>query len=492
VSNAALAVSVDTDDDVRVPPHSVHFGTDAERLRDRHLTPLDALRETRLQRCMRGLAALCVIALCALISWHIEHRFERYGWGHVASIYTIVVTLYVLSRFALATLYRAPKDAGITPSIAIIVPSYNEGEAVRRTIHGCMAIDYPRELIEVVVINDGSTDDTWDHMESAASEYPAGAVQCVDLGSNQGKRAAMAAGIRRTSAEVLVFVDSDSVPAPRAIYHLVQPFAEPGVAAVSGLTYVRNAHKNLLTRMQAARYYVSFQLLKTAESMACAVTCCSGCFAAYRRDEVLAVLEPWEHQTFLGAPCTHGDDRALTNMLLRRGHKARYQALAEAWTDAPEQYGKFFRQQLRWKKSWSREGFLLATHIWRSRPLAFPAVLIQTFSGYFGPLVMVWNLAAAPGLTGVIPIFYFLALYMMATAYALLYRALRGDGMWRATIAATFFYAMFAPQIYWAILRIRDGAWGTRALVDEEATAPHDSTPTLHVGAEAVAADAAT
>ena len=253
-------------------------------------------------------------------------------------------------------------------------------------------------------------------MEEAAAEYPPGAVQCVDLGSNQGKRAAMAAGIRRTTAEVLVFVDSDSVPAPRAIYHLVQPFAEPGVAAVSGLTYVRNAHRNLLTRMQAARYYVSFQLLKTAESMVCAVSCCSGCFAAYRRDEVVAVLEPWEHQTFLGAPCTHGDDRALTNMLLRRGHKARYQALAEAWTDAPEAYGKFFRQQLRWKKSWSREGLLLVTHIWRSRPLAFPAVLIQTFSGYFGPAVMIWNLAIAPGFSGVIPIFYFLALYMMATA----------------------------------------------------------------------------
>jgi hyaluronan synthase len=325
-----------------------------------------------------------------------------------------------------------------------------------------MSIDYPKDRIEVVVVNDGSTDDTWEHMLAAAAEYRPGAVQCVDLGSNQGKRAAMATGIRRTSADILVFVDSDSVPAPRAIYHLVQPFAEAGVAAVSGLTYVRNAHKNLLTRMQAARYYVSFQLLKTAESMVAAVTCCSGCFAAYRRDAVLPVLDRWEHQTFLGAPCTHGDDRALTNMLLRGGYKARYQANAEAWTDAPEQYGKFFRQQLRWKKSWSREGLILASHIWRTRPLAFPAVLIQTFSGYLGPLVMVINLTFAPGLTGVLPIFYLLALYMMSTAYALLYRALRGDGMWRATIAATFFYAFFAPQIYWAILRIRDGAWGTR------------------------------
>ena len=450
-------------DDAPCPPSFWSaLGGDAELRRDRHLTPLDALQESTPQRGIRVLAALSVLALCVLISWHIEHRFSRYGFGTFAAFYTVVVTGYVLSRFLLAALYRAPRDAGITPSIAIIVPSFNEGDSVRRTIHGCMSIDYPKDKIEVVVVNDGSSDDTWDHMLAAAAEYPSGAVQCVDLGSNQGKRAAMATGIRRTSAEVLVFVDSDSVPAPRAIYHLVQPFAESGVAAVSGLTYVRNAHRNLLTRMQAARYYVSFQLLKTAESITGAVTCCSGCFAAYRRDSVLPVLEQWEHQRFLGTECTYGDDRSLTNMLLREGYKARYQALAEAWTDAPDQYGKFFRQQLRWKKSWSREGLILASHIWRSRPIAFPAVVIQTFSGYLGPLVMVWNVGVAPGLTGVIPIFYMLALYLMATAYALLYRALRGDGMWRATIAATFFYAFFAPQIYWAMLRIRDGAWGTR------------------------------
>lgn len=475
-----------SDEGVRTPFWRA-LGGDAELQRARHLTPLDALQESRSQRWFRSVAALMVLALCALISWHIYHRFSRYGWGSFASVYTVVVTGYVLSRFLLAALYRAPKDAGITPSIAIIVPSFNEGDAVRRTIHGCMGIDYPQDRIEVVVINDGSTDDTWEHMVAAAAEYPDGAVQCVDLGSNQGKRAAMAEGIRRTSADVLVFVDSDSVPAPRAIYHLVQPFAESGVAAVSGLTYVRNAHRNLLTRMQAARYYVSFQLLKTAESMVGAVTCCSGCFAAYRRDAVVPVLERWEFQTFLGAPCTHGDDRSLTNMLLRNGFKARYQALAEAWTDAPDQYGKFFRQQLRWKKSWSREGLILASHIWRTRPLAFPAVLIQTFSGYLGPCVMVFNLLIYPSITGTFPIFYLLALYMMSSAYALLYRALRGDGMWRATIAATFFYAFFAPQIYWAILRIRDGAWGTRAPAAAVAHELHETPGVVLAGVEVAA-----
>src|SRR6201999_984104 len=75
---------------------------DLELQKERHLTPLDALEESRGQRWFRTLAALSVLALCALISWHIYHRFSRYGWGSFASIYTVVVTGYVLSRFVLA------------------------------------------------------------------------------------------------------------------------------------------------------------------------------------------------------------------------------------------------------------------------------------------------------------------------------------------------------------------------------------------------------
>jgi hyaluronan synthase len=278
------------------------------------------------------------------------------------------------------------------PTVAIVVPAYNESDAVARTIHSCLGLDYPAEKMEVVVINDGSSDDTWEQMQRAAALYPPGRVRCVDLGSNQGKRAAMAAGIRETRAEMLVFVDSDSMPAPGAVRKLVQGFVDPKVAAISGLTYVRNAERNVLTRMQAARYYISFQLLKSAESVVNSVSCCSGCFAAYRRTAVLPLLERWEHQRYLGVECTYGDDRALTNMILKAGWKAIYDAEAEAWTDAPDVYGTFFRQQLRWKKSWAREGPILTAHLWRSHPLAFPAALVATLSGLMSPIVVMWNL----------------------------------------------------------------------------------------------------
>lgn len=417
---------------------------------------------------LASLAALAgTVLICVLIGWHVGVKVAFLRGNILTPLYTILVSSYVLSRFALAAFYRAPRDEGLTPRVAIVVPSFNEGAAVARTIHSCMALNYPADRMELVVVNDGSTDDTWEQMLTAAAEYPEDAVRCVDLGQNQGKRAAMAAGIRCTSAEILVFVDSDSMPAPGAVRKLVQGFADPRVGAISGLTYVRNAETNTLTRMQAARYYVSFQLLKSAESVLGAVACCSGCFAAYRREAIAPLLDRWEHQRFLGVACTYGDDRALTNRVIKAGWVTRYDAEAEAWTDAPDRYRKFFRQQLRWKKSWSREGPLLLSHIWRSRTRALPSVAVQTCAGLLSPIVIGLTLVRT-AFGGHSPLIYFLGLYLVSMGYALVYRTLRNDGMWLYAFLGTFFYIAFSPQLLWAIARIRDGKWGTRS-VDEDA-----------------------
>ena len=414
-----------------------------------------------LGRLERTLAALGVLVICGLIAWHVGMRLRLLSLT-LPMLYSVVVSGYVLSRFALAAAYRLPADAGLEPTVAVIVPAFNEGAAVARTIQACMALDYPLDKREVICVNDGSTDDTLEHMRQAANAYPAGSVTCLDLGSNQGKRAAMAAGVRATSAEILVFVDSDSMPARDGVRRLVQGFADPRVGAVAGLTHARNAEVNALTRMQAARYFVSYQLLKAGESVLGAVSCCSGCFAAYRPEAVQPVLDAWERQRFLGTLCTYGDDRSLTGMVLRDGWITRYDASAEAWTDVPDAYRKFFRQQLRWKKSWAREGPRLLVHLWRRRPAAFPFALVGTAVSFVSPFVLGYNLLWAPATTALLPAVYLLALYLVSMAYALLHRSLRDDGQWKWAFVGTLFYVAISAQIVWAVARLRDGAWGTR------------------------------
>ena len=346
-----------------------------------------------------------------------------------------------------------------------------------------MALNYPADKVECVVVDDGSDDDTYDQMRAAAARYVPGRVRCITLGHNQGKRAAMAAGIRATTADVLVFVDSDSHPDPDGVRLLVQAFADQRVGAVSGITFVRNAHCNTLTRMQSARYFISFQLLKSAESMLGAVTCCSGCFSAYRRVAVTPLLHAWEHQRFLGAPCSYGDDRALTNRVIKHGWRTVYDSRAQAWTDVPARYAKFFRQQLRWKKSWARESLLLLGHIWRSRSIAFPSILIATVAGLLSPVIMIANLLGRTLISGVLPAVYLTGLYLVALNYGLFHRFWRDDRLWLYAILGTVFYLLASVQLAWALARIRDGSWGTRTPGPGAREASQAAPPQQDVGA---------
>jgi len=406
-------------------------------------------------------AAFALLAVLTILGWALVQRVHRFSWHSFGGLYTLVVSGYVLSRFTLAGVYRPPRDAGIQPRVAIIVPAFNEGRAIVETVEACCAVDYPINKLEVICVNDGSSDDTWRHMlEAAAASHRQ--VRCIDLPVNRGKRAALAVGIRATTAEILVFVDSDSAPEFDGVGRIVQAFANPKVGAVSGITHVSNAGYNVLTRIQAARYYISYALLKAAESVIGTVTCCSGCFAAYRRDAVLPVLDAWEHQRFLGAACTYGDDRALTNQILRTHWRTCFDARAESWTKVPVDCATFFRQQLRWKKSWLREGLLLVSHIWRTRPIAVPSIAVATLTGLLSPLILFWNFCWMPGREGIFPVVYAMALYLVAMAYSLYYRSARKDGLWLYACLGTLFYLVFSAQLLWAVARVRDGSWGTR------------------------------
>lgn len=411
-----------------------------------------------------GRTALLLVAaaVLALVVSHTARRILGIDGGFTfIAVYSLVVVTYLVSRFALGLWYRPPVDVGYRPSVAIVIPAYNEGASVARTIEACLAQDYPPELLQVICIDDGSTDDTWAQMARIAQANST-RVRILSLAANRGKRAAMAIGARLTDSEIVVFIDSDSEPAPGGIAAIVQSFADDRVGSASGLTHARNAEVNALTQMQAARYLLSFQLLKAAESVLGAVTCCSGCFAAYRRSAIEPLLDRWEHQRFLGVACTYGDDRSLTNQVIRAGHRSVYHSGAVALTDVPTTWSMFFRQQLRWKKSWVREGPILLSHLWRSRPFAFPFMVIAVAIGFLSPVIVAMTLIVAPAVWGRIPLVYVGGLVAVACAYALYHRSMIADARWGWSIAATFFYLTFSFQILWAVVRVRDGRWGTR------------------------------
>lgn len=396
--------------------------------------------------------------------------------------YSIAVVIYVLGRFALSLFYRPVPDRGLRPTVSVVVPAFNEEDGIIGTIESCLSGDYPAHLLEIIVVNDGSSDRTWERILEAKARWPQ--VYAVDLGRNHGKRGAMAEGIRRATGEILCFVDSDSYLAPDAITHIVQPFVDARVGAVVGHADVKNSHVNWVTKMQQVRYYSAFRVIKGTESLLSGtVICASGCCAAYRRDVVMPLLDAWEFQMFLGRPATFGDDRALTNRVLRT-HRVVFQSTAVAETVAPDSLRTFFRQQLRWKKSWLRESMDVVRHFWRKNPIAALFTYVSIAFPFMAPFVVlhaVFGRFVGGEVSGLW--FYLIGTYAMALLYSLYYAFKRHDGLWQHGLTFVGLYmSVLVFQTYWGMLTMRDTRWGTRASTVEHAPIDQSMVTALRPG----------
>lgn len=382
--------------------------------------------------------------------------------------YSIAVGFYLISRFVFASFYRRAKPLPNLPSVTVIAAVLNEEEQIERTIGNVMESAYPADRLQFIVVNDGSTDRTAEAIVRARAKYPAFSV--ITFGTSLGKRNALAAGIGQATGEFVVFIDSDSFLAPDALANLVRPFADPDIAAVTGHCEVENKWTNALTKMQAVRYFISFRVMKAAESVFDSVTCLSGPLAAYRRSVLDVVMTEWLEQTFMGKPATFGDDRSLTNSLLRRGMKVVYADDAVTTTMVPEKYLQFFRQQMRWKRSWFRETLRAASFMWRRPPLMSLSFYLGFILPLLGPAIVIRSLVLVPIFQHGTPLIYISGVFIMSVLMSTTYLFVKRSRLWAYGVYFCFFY-MFVLiwQLPWAVLTFGYTKWGTRDGTDEEA-----------------------
>ena len=406
-----------------------------------------------------GLSVFSIVLLSLAIYIKL-HNVEYYWYQPWVNAYSLTVGVFILSRFFLAAFYYAPPDVGYEPTVTVSVACRNEEGSIEKTIGRIYAEGYPRSKLEVIVVNDGSTDNTLAEMLRAQARHPSLVV--IDFEDNKGKRHGMAAGALLARGEILVFVDSDSFLMPGAIRKVCQGLADPKVAAVAGHTDVENVEVNALTKMQDVRYFVSYRVMKAAESLFGAVSCCPGCFSAYRKSAVLNVLDRWINQKFLGRYCTFGDDRALTNYLLR-DHVVLYDDEALATTIVPEGWIKYIKQQARWKRSWLRELFFGGKFFWRKHPVAAISWYAMGILPLLAPLIMARALVVAPVLYQMLPVFYLGGVIVVSMLWSLYYLEKTGRSHWWAGFVFTLTYIFFFSwQGYYALATIRRTTWGTR------------------------------
>ncbi|CAM3757010.1 glycosyltransferase family 2 protein [Smaragdicoccus niigatensis] len=409
--------------------------------------------------------AICIVKVLSLTNLITEPVFAAYS---------IAVTTFILARFGFARVYlRALKRRNDTedlvqvtyqPTVAIIVPAYNEPD-IARTMKACLAADYPHDKLRVVVVDDKSTDDTLAIIRRTESELDDERLLVIAPPVNQGKRHAIGTGLaalRADEGEICVFIDSDSQIEPDAISALIRHFADPEVGAVAGHTDVANKSVNILTRMQAMQYFIAFRVHKSAESLFDAVGCCSGCFSGYRRTALEPILDDWLGQTFFGTPSTYGDDRSLTNFLLRNW-KVVYAPDAQAYTNVPERMKQLLKQQLRWKKSWMRESLRAARAMWHKHPVMIAMFFVGVILPLAAPQIVFRAFVVQPYFLHEFPIWYLGGVATIALLYGLYYRAHQREPRWYLGMFFTLFYTIvLVVQLPYAMLTIRDSKWGTR------------------------------
>lgn len=390
------------------------------------------------------------------------------AWPALLMGFTAIVPL--VWRLLLWLRYRPvpplPADAPDLPAVTVVIPAFNEGAAVRLAIESVLASDYPTDRLRVVVVDDGSRDDTWRHIQAATADEPR--ATAIRLERNQGKRYALYAGFARVQTSLVVTVDSDTEIPRGTLGALLAPLVrDERVGAVAGRIEVRNRFDNTLTRMLAVRYRFGFDFIRAYQSMLRSVFVCPGALTAYRMDAISGYLDAWREQRFLGKPCTNGDDHALTNHLLALGMATVYQGSAVARTAVPNTYRGVSLMFLRWARSNVRESLRYLGFLPRlvRRPARWPAVVDALMRFVQIPL-RVWLILLGVALVATHP-----AMLLRSAAAAMAFGVfpmlvfLRRERSWDAVYA--ILYAVFSlltlQWVYpWAVVTVRQSRWLTR------------------------------
>ena len=252
----------------------------------------------------------------------------------LAAVHRVRVGRESARRDALARAGIPPRSV-YAPSVSVIVPAYNEEKVIVKTITSLLTQDYPGPL-EVVVVDDGSPDSTYEIAEHAYARHPQVSVYTKP---NGGKASALNFGIDRARGEIVIGLDADTVFLPNTTAELVAPLADPKVGAVAGNAKVGN-RVNIVTQWQAVEYVTSQNLDRRAFALLDCITVVPGAVGAWRRALVLEVGGFSDD--------TLAEDQDLTLEIRRRGYSVAYADRAIAYTEAPDTLRGLAKQRFRW------------------------------------------------------------------------------------------------------------------------------------------------
>lgn len=252
-----------------------------------------------------------------------------------------IIQLFAAPLYSLVGYWQQPRGSvPYTPSVSVIIPAWNEEVGITKTIESVLRTNYP--ALEVIVVNDGSTDGTHDKVMALIGKHQSDGTSTLiryELLPNGGKARALNAGIAVATGDIVVTVDADSVMHGRAIHNIVIPFRDPAVASVAGNVTIGNRRRSI-GLVQQLEYLYGFYF-KRADSLFNSVYIVGGAAAAYRRS-VFAMVGSFDEDLIT-------EDIEMSTRLQSFGYKVKYAHNSIVFTEGPSDFHGLCRQRLRWK-----------------------------------------------------------------------------------------------------------------------------------------------
>jgi cellulose synthase/poly-beta-1,6-N-acetylglucosamine synthase-like glycosyltransferase/peptidoglycan/xylan/chitin deacetylase (PgdA/CDA1 family) len=277
-----------------------------------------------------GKMLLGVIAISLAVVGTLQWILLIVGVLVVVRLLLMVATAWQHARRRRTPDWRWGTD-DVTEPVSVIVPAYNEKANIEAAIRSILANSHP---LEVIVVDDGSTDGTADLVEALGLAR----VRVVRQ-VNGGKAAALNTGIAVANHDLIVMVDGDTIFEHDTVRHLVQPFADETIGAVSGNVKIAN-RDSFLTRLQHIEYVVGFNVDRRVHDLMGSMCTIPGAAGAFRRSVLLEVGGVSQE--------TLAEDTDLTIAIGRAGRRMVYVDKAIAWTEAPVTVRQLWQQRYRW------------------------------------------------------------------------------------------------------------------------------------------------
>jgi biofilm PGA synthesis N-glycosyltransferase PgaC len=333
------------------------------------------------------------------------------------------------------------------PSVTVLIPAHNEAEVIASTLQAACRIDYPH--YEVVVVDDGSSDDTARRVEPFLDS---GRVRLVRKLLNEGKALALNDALPLVNGEIILTLDADASPDPLILRRIVLHFRSARVAAVTGNPRVRN-FDSFLARLQAIEFSSIVSLLRRSQRIWGRIVTVSGVVAAFRKSAVFDVGG--------FSPNMPTEDIELTWKLQKRFYDVRYEARAIVWMTVPTSLEGLFKQRLRWARGLMQvfhKHADVALH-WKYRrmwPVFIESALSILWALCFVVLTLIWIASWSIGMppVGASPI---PNLWGMTIGTLCLLQLLVGtlvDRRYDPGILRFYAYAVWYPLVYWMFLSV--------------------------------------